>query len=67
MNDLQNKISLFQNPGIFWRALKKKNYRMTQLIEQTRILDFATLKPSNPQTLKPSNPQTLKPSNPATL
>jgi hypothetical protein len=39
MNDLQNEIFLFQNPFNFWRALKKKNYWVTQLIEQIHILN----------------------------
>jgi len=37
MNDLQDKIFLFQNPCVFGRALEKKNYWMTQLIEQTLL------------------------------
>jgi hypothetical protein len=35
MNDFKNIIFLFQNPFILGKALKKKNYWMTQLIEQT--------------------------------
>jgi len=39
MNDLQDKIFLSQNPCIFGRALEKKNYWMTQLIEQIPVSD----------------------------
>ncbi len=35
MKDLEDRVFLFQNPSHFMRALKKKNYEMTQLIEQT--------------------------------
>ena len=35
MKDLEDRVFLFQNPFHFMRALKKKNYEMTQLIEQT--------------------------------
>ncbi len=38
MNDLQDEIFLFQNPVNWWRALKKKNYWLTQLIKQTQKL-----------------------------
>lgn len=41
MKDLEDRVFLFQNPFHFMRALKKKNYEMTQLIEQTRILFFS--------------------------
>jgi len=38
MNDSPDKIFLFQNPYDFGRALKKKNYGLTHLIEQTPFL-----------------------------
>ena len=44
MNDLQNNIFLFQNPIDFGRALKKKNYEMTQLIEQILVIGTKSFK-----------------------
>ncbi len=35
MKDLEDRVFLFQNPIDLMRVLKKKNYEMTQLIEQT--------------------------------
>jgi len=41
MRDLRNKIFLSQNPIVLWGDLKKKNYKMTQLIEQTLYTLFS--------------------------